>query len=178
MEFLDLVKTRQSDRAYDSTRSVEPEKLERILAAAHLAPSACNSQPWHIIVVQDKATREEVADALTSIGMNKFGEQAPVHLVIVEEAPNFTARLGGWVKNKHFPYIDCGILSAYITLAAAAEGLGSCVLGWFDEKQMRKVLDIPRSKRILLDIIIGYSVDKPRDKARKPIEEIVSADKY
>lgn len=178
MDFLELVNQRQSDRAYDATRAVEPEKIDRIIAAAHLAPSACNSQPWHLIVVTDSQKQKEVAEALTSMGMNKFGVEAPVHIILVEERPNFSARLGGWVKNKHFPNMDCGIIASYITLAATSEGLGSCILGWFDEKKMRKALNIPRSKRILLDIIVGYPTDAHREKVRKPLSEIVTFNKY
>lgn len=174
----ELIASRQSDRAYDPDRKVEPEKLQRIVEAARLAPSACNSQPWHMIVVDDSEKCREVTDAVVSLGMNGFASTAPVHIVIVEEAPNFTARLGGWIKNKHFPNIDCGIVTSYITLAATAEGLGSCILGWFDQKKMRKALGIPNSKRVILDIVIGYSTDKPRNKVRKPSEKVISKNKY
>ncbi len=134
-DFYKLVDERQSDRGYDTERSVPREAVMRIVDAARRAPSACNSQPWHFIVVDKPDLRAEVADALTSIGMNKFASQAPCFIVLVQEAPNFTARLGGWIKNKHFPLIDCGIAASYLTLAAAEEGLGSCMMGWFDEKR-------------------------------------------
>lgn len=177
-DFYQLVEARQSCRAYDSSREVEADKLARIIEAARLAPSACNSQPWHLITVADKERRGAVADALTSIGMNKWAEQATAFIVIVQESPNFTARLGGWIKNKHFPLIDCGIVSSHITLAATQEGLGSCILGWFDEKQMRKILEIPRSKRVLMVVSLGYATDTHRQHQRKPIEEISSSEKY
>ena len=178
MDFLSLVESRQSDRKYDSTRPVEKEKIDSILAAAHLTPSACNAQPWHIIVVDNSEKIKEVSTALQSGGMNKFGFEAPVHLIIVEEKPNLTSWFGGLVKNKHFPFIDNGILTAHITLAATEQGLGSCIVGWFDEKKIKKALDIPSSKRVLLDIVIGYSLDKHRDKVRKPIDQVVSYNKY
>lgn len=178
MDIYSLIENRQSDRKYDSNRKVEAEKIQRIVEAARLAPSACNSQPWRMIVVDDSEKCREVTDAVVSLGMNGFAVDVPVHIVIVEEAPNFTARLGGWVKNKHFPNIDCGILASHITLAATAEGLGSCILGWFDQKKMRKALSIPSSKRVILDIVIGYSTDNHRNKARKPIEKVISHNKY
>lgn len=178
MDFLELAHNRQSDRAFDANKKVEKEKIERIVQAANLAPSAFNAEPWHLIVVDDTMKCQEVATALTSMGMNKFGAQAPIHIIIVEERPNFISRLGGWVKNKHFPNIDCGIVASYITLAATAEGLGSCILGWFDEKAMRKSLGIPKGKRIMLDILIGYSTDKYRNKVRKPIKETTSHNQY
>ena len=107
MDFLSLVKQRQSDRAFDPERSVEPEKLERILEAGRLAPSSCNSQPWHFIVVDDPELKNRVADATSNriLNINHFTKQAPVHIVIVEESANISAGLGGWIKRKHFPHI-------------------------------------------------------------------------
>lgn len=177
-EIYQIIRKRQSDRSFDSSKRVEPEKIQRIIEAVRFAPSACNEQPWHFIVVDDDEKRMQVAGALASMGMNKFASQAPVHIVVVEEAPNFTARLGGWVKNKHFPHIDCGIAAAHIILAATAEGLGSCILGWFDEKKIKKILGIPSGKRVLMDIVIGYSTHPYMDKTRKPLNEIMSKNKY
>lgn len=178
MDFYQLIEQRQSCRAYDSTREVEDDKLQRIVEAARLAPSACNSQPWHLITVTSPQLREEVADALTSIGMNKWAGQATAFIVIVQESPNFTARLGGWIKNKHFPLIDCGIVSSHITLAATQEGLGSCILGWFDEKRMRQLLDIPRGKRVLMVVSLGYATDSHRQHIRKDLDQMSSSEKY
>lgn len=178
MNLYELAEARQSDRAYDASHKVEKEKIQRIVECARLAPSACNSQPWHLIVVDDSKKCAEVSESLASMGMNKFGADAPVHIVIVEETPNFSARLGGWIKNKHFPLIDVGIISSYITLAATQEGLGSCILGWFNEKQLKKALNIPRGKRVLLDIVIGYPTNEHRQKIRKPLNEMSSENGY
>lgn len=178
MDFYQLVEERQSCRSYDSTREIPQEKLNRIIEAARLAPSACNSQPWRFITITNRTNRDKVADALTSMGMNKWASQATAFIVIVQESPNFTARLGGWIKNKHFPLIDCGIAASHITLAATAEGLGSCILGWFDEKQLRNILQIPRSKRILMVISLGYPIDEHRQHIRKPLSDISSSERY
>ena len=177
--FLELVQSRQSDRAY-LDKPVEAEKLERILEAARLAPSACNAQPWKIIVVSDPEKRHQVADAATSkmLSMNHFSKQAPVQLVLVEENANFTSTVGGWATNKHYPHLDLGIVASHICLAAADEGLGSCMLGWCDEKKVRKALDIPKNKRVMLVILLGYSNQPFREKKRKTINEIVSREKY
>ena len=177
-DFYQIIRKRQSDRSFDPDKEVESEKIQRIIEAAHIAPSACNSQPWHFIVVDEAEKCRMVSEALASMGMNKFAAEAPVHIIIVEETPNFSARLGGWIKNKHFPHIDCGIAAAHITLAATAEGLGSCILGWFDEKKIKKILNIPSGKRVLMDIIIGYSTQPYMDKTRKPVNEIMSKNKY
>ena len=177
--FLELVQNRQSDRAYDS-KPVEKEKIEYILEAARLAPSACNAQPWKIIVVDDVVLKNTIADATSSkaLGMNHFTKQAPVHLVIVEEKANFTSNFGSWAKKKHFPHIDLGIMAEHICLAAAEQGLGSCMIGWFDEQKVRKALNIPASKKVVLVIPIGYSAQQVREKKRKVLSDIVSWNKY
>ena len=178
--FLDLATTRQSDRSFDSTRPVEREKLTRIIEAARLAPSACNSQPWHLIVVDDPELKNRVADATATklLGLNHFTKQAPVHIVIVEEKMNFSSGFGALMKDKYYAHVDIGILASFLTLAAASEGLGSCILGWFDERKMRNLLNIPSNKRVLLDIIVGYSTQTQREKKRKETEEIISYNQY
>lgn len=180
MDFHELVALRQSDRAYDANRPVEKEKIDRILYSARLAPSACNSQPWHFIVVNEPELKNRLADAVASkvLGINHFTKQAPVHIVIVEEKPNLSASFGAWVKDKNFAHIDVGIVASHIVLAAESEGLGSCILGWFNEDKVRSLLNIPANKRVLLDIVIGYSTAPKRDKKRKNISEIVSWNKY
>lgn len=177
-DFLQLVMSRQSDRAYDSERLVEVEKLERILEAARLAPSACNAQPWKFVVVTDRELAIKVGRAAAGLGMNKFAKDAPVHILVVEESANITSMLGGKVKGKHFPLIDIGIVTAHIALAAESEGLGSCILGWFDEKELKRLTGIPDSKRVLLDIVIGYPVKEKRKKMRKSKDKIISYNKY
>ena len=177
-DFLQLVASRQSDRAYDTSRIVEPEKLERILEAACLAPSACNAQPWKFVVVTEPELSAKVGKAAAGLGMNKFAKDAPVHILVVEESMNVTSFLGAKIKGKYFPLIDIGIAAAHITLAAESEGLGSCILGWFDEKEIKKLVSIPAGKRLLLDITIGYPVKEKRKKSRKPKEKTVSYNKY
>ena len=178
MDFLRLVMSPQSDRAYDKEHSVEPEKLERILEAARLAPSACNAQPWKFVVVTDRELSRKVGKAAAGLGMNKFAKDAPVHIQIVEESANITSLLGGKVKDKHFPLIDVGIAASHIVLAAESEGLGSCILGWFDEKEIKQLTGIPASKRLLLDIIVGYPLKEKRKKIRKVKEKVISYNGY
>ena len=175
---MQLAASRQSDRSYDVSRTVEPEKLERILEAARLSPSACNAQPWKFVVVTDSQLAREVGKATAGLGMNKFAKDAPVHILVVEESMNITSFLGAKIKDKYFPLIDIGIAAAHITLAAESEGLGSCILGWFDEKEIKKLVGIPMRKRLLLDIVIGYPVKDKRKKSRKPKEKVVSYNHY
>ena len=179
MDFNSLVSSRQSDRGY-LNKPVEKAKLLNILECARLAPSACNAQPWHIIVVDDPSRRDQIADATSEkiLGMNHFTKQAPVHIVLVEEPANFTSSFGSWIKRKHYPLIDIGIISEHICLAAAAEGLGSCMIGWFDEAKVKKICRVPDSKRVQLIITIGYSAVKTRTKIRMPLDKIVSYNGY
>lgn len=176
---LDLILSRQSDRKY-SEKPVEKEKLERIIEAGRMAPSACNAQPWKFIVVNDPSLILKVAEAASAklLGMNSFVNQAPVILVIIREQPNFSSKVGGTIKNKDYSLIDIGIASENLCLQAEAEGLGSCMIGWFDEKMIKKILSIPRSKRVELLITLGYSLSEQREKRRKPAEVTVSYNKY
>lgn len=178
MDFLELVKARQSDRQFDHSRKVEPAKLEYILKAARLAPSACNAQPWRIIVVDDAELAKSIGVAAAGLGMNKFAKDVPIHILIVEESANMTSRIGSKLKGKYFPLMDIGILAAHITLAAEDCGLGSCILGWFNEEKIQQLVGIPSKKRVLLDIVVGYSAKKKRIKKRKSINDVISYNKY
>jgi nitroreductase len=178
-EILDLIISRQSDRKY-SEKPVEKEKLDRIVEAGRMAPSACNAQPWKFIVVTDHELVLKIAEAASAklIGMNSFVAQAPVILVVVREQANLSSRVGASIKNKDYSLIDIGIATENICLQAHAEGIGSCIIGWFDEKQIRKLLSIPKSKRVELIITLGYSLSDQREKRRKPPEDTVSYNKY
>jgi nitroreductase len=178
--FYELVKHRQSTRAFDTVRMVDRETIARILEAGRLSPSACNAQPWHFIVVDDPELKNEVADAASArlLGMNHFTKQAPVHIIVVEEKVNLSSGIGGIVKDKHFAFLDIGIAAAHICLAAEAEGLGSCILGWFAESKMKKLLNIPDNRRVVLDIVIGYPAQPLRPKKRKSADEIISYNTY
>lgn len=181
MNLKELVEARQSDRKYDPDRPVPREVIERILEIARLAPSGTNSQPWHFIVVDKPELRDQVASAVTSTvlgGMNKFAYTAPVLIVLVEEPGNLEGRAGSFLLNKHLPSYDLGIVASYITLAATSEGLGSCIIGWTDEKKLQKILGVPKSKNTPLVISLGYSLQEKRNKKRKPMEEIRSYNSY
>ena len=177
--FLDLVNKRQSDRAY-LNKAIEREKIDRCLEAARLAPSACNSQPWTFIVVNDKKIKNQIADATSNalLPLNHFTKQAPVHIVIVQESPKLTAKLGSLIKDKEFPLIDIGIAAEHFCLQATSEGLGSCMLGWFNEKRVKELLEIPEMKRPILIITLGYPAKKLRAKKRKKLSEIVRYNSY
>ncbi|HEX2976933.1 MAG TPA: nitroreductase family protein [Bacteroidales bacterium] len=178
-KLLELITSRQSDRKYNG-QAIEKEKLDRIIEAGRMSPSACNAQPWKFIVVSEPVLLKQLSEAATAklLNMNFFVGQAPVLIVIVRESPNFSSKVGAAIKNKDYSLIDIGIAAAHICLQAEAEGLGSCVLGWFDEDQVRKILEIPKSKRVELIITLGYSEARQKEKIRKPVDQTVSYNKY
>ena len=152
------------------------------MEAARLAPSASNSQPWKFIVVEQEPLRTEVAKATFSDIklINKFTVQAPVLVVIVMEKAKLITRLAMLVKKKEWPLIDIGIAAGHFCLQATELGLGTCMIGWFDEDKIKKLVGIPSDKSIGLVISLGYAVEgyPLRTKIRKPIEEIVNYNKY
>ena len=172
MNFMEIAQVRQSCRGYDETRAVEPEKLEAILEAARLSPSACNGQPYHFTVCTGEVAKE-VAKATQGMGMNKFAVQAPI-LIVVSEMPYVkSAALGAKVKNNDYRSIDIGIATAYLTAEAAAQGLGTCILGWFDDDKIRKLCGLDHPARLV--ITLGYPKDETvRPKKRKEISELVT----
>ena len=173
MNFTEIAKARQSCRKYDADRPVEEEKLQAILQAARLAPSACNGQPYHLTVCRGQAAKE-VAKATMGMGMNKFAPQAPVCIVISEEPYVKTAAFGARVKGNDYRSIDIGIVSAYLTAEATAQGLSTCILGWFSDEKIRTLCRLTQPVRLV--ITLGYAAegDTLRPKKRKPLEELVS----
>jgi len=178
-KMLGLISDRQSDRSY-SDQAVEKEKLERVLEAGRLAPSACNAQPWKFVVVTDTELLKKISSAAseTVLRMNMFVVQAPVIIAVVREKPNLSSRIGGKIMKKDYSLIDIGIASENICLQARAEGLGSCMIGWFDEDEVSRILEIPESKRVELLISLGYSTAEKRPKKRKSPGEVISYNKY
>ena len=172
MNFTEIAQARQSCRSYDASRPIEEEKLTAILEAARLAPSACNSQPYHFTVCQGE-TAQAVAKATMGLGMNKFAAQAPVLIVISEMPYNKSAAMGARVKGNDYRSIDIGIATAYLTTEAAAQGLGSCILGWLDDAKIREICGLQYPVRLV--ITLGYPQnDTLRPKKRKDTGDLVS----
>ncbi len=173
MNFSEIAKVRQSCRSYDSERDVEEEKISAILESARLAPSACNSQPYHITVCEGESA-EAVAEAVMGMGMNKFAKEVPVMMVISEESYSASAAIGAKIKKNDYRSIDIGILSAYITAEAAAQGLGSCIIGWLDDKKIRAICGVDGAVRLVISIGYPKAEDPLREKKRKELKALVS----
>lgn len=179
VRMLGLMKNRQSERKYID-RPVEKEKIERITEAGRLSPSACNGQPWHFVVVDEPELRDKVAAATESVvlRMNSFVREAPVLIVVLRGKSNFNSRAGDLIKQKDYSLIDIGIATASMVYQATAEGLGTCIIGWVDDKRIRKVLGIPSSKRVELVITVGYTENRLREKSRKPPGNVITYNGY
>ena len=177
MNFQELVLNRQSTRKY-LPDNVDKNLIDKCLEAARLAPSACNSQPWHFVVVDDREKIRIMGEAAAGLGMNGFAAGVPVIVAVVLEKMNFTAKVGSMLKNKDYCMLDLGIAVEHFCLQAAEEGLGTCILGWFDEKKVARLLGVPKGKRIPLLITLGHPDCDIRKKVRKPIEEIYSWNSY
>jgi nitroreductase len=175
------VQARQSVRKY-TDKPVEPEKLQRCLEAARLAPSASNSQPWKFVVVNDpelvqKVARETIGPLST---FNNFVPQAPVIVAIVIEKMKTLTKIGSSIQDREYPLIDIGIAAEHFCLQAAEDGLGTCMLGWFNEKPVKELLKIPKDRRIGLLITLGYAPEdyRLRQKIRKTFEEVTGFNIY
>lgn len=181
MKFLELIEKRQSDRVYID-KKVDREKINRCLEAARLAPSASNSQPWTFVVIDEPLQKDKVAHKTYGPlkAFNKFVPQAPVIVAIVMEKPKLITEAGGRIKKKEYPLIDIGIAAEHFCLQAAEEGLGTCMLGWFDEKAVKKLINVPKGKSIPLLITLGYTPDeyRLRKKIRKEFDKAVKYNSY
>ena len=173
MGFLEIAKLRQSCRSYDETRMVEEEKLLSVLEAARLAPSACNGQPYHFSVCRGEKAKE-VARATMGVGLNKFATQAPVLIVVSERPYVKSAGAGAKIKNNDYRSMDIGIAAAHITAQASSLGLGTCILGWFDDARVREICGLEHPVRLVITLGYPHPADKLREKKRKAMDDLVS----
>ena len=173
MNFLEIARSRQSCRNYDENRQVEQEKLDAVLEAVRLAPSACNGQPYHLTICRGQAAKD-VAKATTGMGMNKFAAQAPIQIVISEQPYVATAGAGAKLKGNDYRSMDIGIAAAYLTAEAEAQGLSTCILGWFSDKKIREICSLDHPVRLVVSLGYAKEGDPLRNKVRKSLDELVS----
>jgi nitroreductase len=165
MKFIELAKKRVSIRSYKPD-SVSNEHLTEILEAGRLAPTACNLQPFQFIVVRQK---ENLA-ALAAGYPGDWFKESPVVIAICTQASK------AWKRKydaRTLVDVDGAIAADHMTLAAANLGLGTCWVGAFDPKIIRKALGIPRTVEPLILLTLGYANEEGRPKIRKPLDELV-----
>ena len=173
MNFFEIAQARQSCRKYDPTRQVEEEKLAAVLEATRLSPSACNGQPYHLTVCRGDAAKA-VSGYVMGMGMNKFAADAPILIVLSEEPYVKTAALGAKIKGNDYRSMDIGIAAAYLTAEATAQGLATCILGWFDDEKIREICGLEHPVRLVITLGYAREGDPLRPKKRKTLEELVS----
>ena len=179
MTFLELVHTRQSDRAF-TTQAVSREDLLTCVQAAQLAPSACNSQPWKFVIIDDAALVKQVGGLIANnpMGINKFAETAPVLVAVVEEPAVLMPKVQGQVPNNRWAKFDLGSATEHFCLQAAELGLGTCIMGAFDEKAIHAALGLPEDSSVFIMLAVGYPSGNTRTKVRKEVDKICSFNQY
>ncbi|UCG55194.1 MAG: nitroreductase family protein [Dehalococcoidia bacterium] len=181
MALLDIIKHRKSVRHF-LDKSVERDKILLCLEAARLAPSACNSQPWKFIVVDDIELKDELCRAAFGgvYSMMSFARKAPLIVAVVSEKAKFLERIGGLLRDTRFYLIDIGIATEHFVLQAEELGLSTCWIGWFNEEAVKSILKIPRDRRLDVLIAVGYCDDikQARPHVRDSLEEVTAFNSY
>jgi nitroreductase len=180
LDFFELAKTRRSIRAYTG-RSVDRKDLEKCVEAARYSPSACNSQPWSFIIVDDPEKTSMIAKAAAygPGGFNSFTKEAGAFIALVAEKQVFPAWMAGKIRHVDYRHVDIGIACAHLVLQAHELGIGSCILGWFDEGKIKKILSVPRFKTVELVIALGHPAETEiHEKKLKGRSETVFLNNY
>jgi nitroreductase len=170
LSVMEAIRTRKSVRTY-LEKPVEEEKLNRVLEAGRLAPSASNRQEWRFVIVREGATRKALAEVA---GRQAFIGEAPVILVACADTDGHMMNCG----QPCYP-IDVAIALDHMTLAAVEQGLGTCWIGNFDENKVKTILGIPEKIRVVELMPLGYPANASAvDKKRLPFEQIVKFDHW
>ncbi len=176
MKFNELIKQRESCRSY-STKPVETEKLTALIESAILAPSACNSQPWHFVVVNDKEKASKMPSILQGSGINKFTDSVQAFIVVCETKAKLMA--GATCDSQHYAQMDIGLTVAHLVLKATEIGLSTCIMGAFAEEPLKEFLSIPSEVKTRLVIAVGYAKEeKIREKKRKDFNDVCSFNQW
>ena len=165
---IEIIKKRHSVRNYKDI-PLEKETILSLIEAARFSPSACNAQPWRFIVVTDKKLLNEIVKrGLGGAVPNQWAVSAPAIIVGCAQLNLLTHRIGEAVKGIHYHQIDLAIAMEHIVLQSTEMGLGTCWIGWFKEKQIKNILNIPKGWKIIALLTIGYPQDKPGNQTPAP----------
>ncbi|MDR1958018.1 MAG: nitroreductase family protein [Planctomycetaceae bacterium] len=172
-DFLELCKQRQSCRSF-SEQPVEHDKLVQCVEAGRLTHSACNAQPWSFVAVESQDVVSQIAECGRQLNQNAWLGTAKAFIIILEEHAVLSPVISCFLDSQYYAKGDLGAASAYVCLEAAAQGLGSCIIGIYDRKKICELLNIPEEKQFGAVIALGYpSNDTVRPKKRKAFEDIV-----
>ncbi len=179
MELEKVIAQRRSIRKF-LDKPVEREKINMCLEAARLAPSACNSQPWHYVVLDDPKTKADFCnEVFTGVyKMSQWAAKAPVLIAVVSDRGNFTSRVGNFFRKTEFFLVDQGISGEHLVLRAHDLGLGTCWIGWLNSDKAAQFLHLPKGKKIEHLFALGYPAEDPAPRPRAALTEIVSYNKF
>lgn len=169
MSVLKAIKERRSVRRY-RPKPVPDEVLLRILEAARFSPSGKNLQPWKFIIVRDVGLKKKLAEA--AVGQS-FIAEAPIIVVACGFPDECYSRMGNYMKS--WP-VDVAIAVEHIILQAQEEGLGTCWIGAFEEREVKRILQVPEGARVLALTPLGYPDENPRSRGRKSLDDIIAYD--
>jgi nitroreductase len=172
-DFLDLCKQRQSCRSF-SEKPVEHDKLVQCIEAGRLAHSGCNAQPWSFVVAESPDMVDQIAQCGQQLKQNAWLTTTKAFIVVLEEHAVLSPIISCFLDSQYYAKGDLGAAAAYVCLEAAAQGLGSCIIGLYDRKKICELLNIPTEKQFGAVIALGYpAIDTIRLKKRKAFEDIV-----
>jgi nitroreductase len=171
MSILKVIKERRSVRRYKAD-PIPDDVFHRVLEAARFSPSGKNLQPWKFILVQDESLKQRLVEASFR---QTFIAEAPVVVVACGYPDRCYSRMGNYMKSWA---VDVAIAFEHLVLQAQEEGLGTCWIGAFEEKDVKSVLDVPEGVRVLALTPLGYPDENPVPRGRKNLEEIVSYNSY
>ena len=166
---LNCITARYSVRKFQN-KQIEQEKLDVLLKAAQLAPSARNIQPCKFIVIRNEEKRKKLIDICNG---QQFVSQAPITIAICANNTDYTMTCGQSAYT-----VDAAIASEHIVLQAAEMGLGSCWIGSFYHDELAKVINLPKDYKIVALLPIGYPAIEKGKRNLKSIEEVVSYDNF
>lgn len=169
MEIMDAIKNRRSIRIYQN-KPVENEKINLILEAGRLAPSAKNRQEWKFVVVQDEKTKEKLSVAANN---QAFVAQAPVVIACCGDNDKYIMSCG-----QPATVVDVTIAVDHMTLKAFEEGMGTCWIGAFNQDKVKEILNIPKNIQVVILLTLGYPAENPDSRGRKAIREITHWEKW
>lgn len=176
MNFSELAKGRHSCRNYKN-QPVDKEKLMEMVQIATSSPSACNSQPWHLVIVNDKEKIEKMTSALQIHGINKFTDNVPSYIVICETKAQLMP--GATCDSQYYAQMDIGLIVAHLVLYAQEQGLATCIMGSFKEDTITKLLSIPKEAKIRLVLAVGYAQDDTiKEKSRKDFDSVCGLNQW
>ncbi len=169
--FLDLCRARYSCRKYNPDRTVPHDLIEQCAEAARLAPSACNRQPWRFVVIDDQDLLQNIRETCRMPGIaHPWWDDVPVFVALCAEREFFTHKFAASISGLPYWALDVGIAGEHFVLAAEALGLATCWVGWFKEKPLKRILNIPKATRVLSLLTLGYPLDPPPENRRPRLE--------